>query len=158
MRLYGRSRSGRHVVGIRIFPKPSIGHSSARPAYLYLGGYGISLPHGENLQVEQGQNRLAIHGGENHSVIKVLQAPEGKLDYRLLEPRPGWQHSHNFGGKGAFPYWQSSQPVASNTPVVIYVDGTRGRPLFDPRIPVSMERGLLQVNFEGKNYQIQLPY
>ncbi len=133
-------------------------HNSARPAYLYLGGYGISVPHGENLQREAGENSLRIHGGECHSTMKVIQAPEGKLEFELLEPRTGWKHSHNFGGRGAFPHWQSSQPVSSNTIVAIYVDGTRGRLPSDPLITASENKGLLRVKFEGKTYLIRVPY
>ncbi len=133
-------------------------HNSARPVYLYLGGYGISVPHGETLQEEHKQDCLIIHGGENHSILKVLLAPPGKLEFELLEPRPGWLHSHNFGGKGSFPHWQSSSPVLSNTPVAFYVDGTRGRKPVGPNISISRNKGLLRVTFEGKTHLIKLPY
>jgi len=133
-------------------------HNSARPVHLYLGGYGISVPHGEALKDESRDGCLTIHGGENHSIIKLLQAPAGELDFELLEPRPGWLHSHNFGGKGAFPYWRSLSAVRSNTAVAVYVDGTRDRMPVEPNISLSCDQGLLKVTFEGKTYLIQLPY
>jgi len=91
-------------------------------------------------------------------MIKVLQAPPGKLEFELLAPRTGWQHSHNFGGRGAFPHWQSRSPVPSNTPVAIYVDGTRDRKPVDPIISLSCDNGFLRVTFEGETHLIQLPY
>ena len=133
-------------------------HTSARPHYLYLGGYGISVPHGSELAKEERGDCLVIDGGENHSIMKVLQAPEGALSAELLEPRPGWLHSHNFGGRGAFPHWRSSAPVPSNTPVALYVDGTRGRPPVDAQIALSNYPGVLKVTFEGKIYEIKVPF
>ena len=133
-------------------------HNSARAAYLYLGGYGISVPHGETLGNKRRDGCLIIRGGGNHSMIKVLQAPPGELEFELLAPRTGWQHSHNFGGRGAFPHWQSRSPVPSNTPVAIYVDGTRDRKPVDPIISLSCDNGFLRVTFEGETHLIQLPY
>ncbi|HUU28815.1 MAG TPA: DUF2264 domain-containing protein [archaeon] len=133
-------------------------HTSGRPTYLYLGGYGISVPHGGELKKETREGCLVIHGGENHSIIKVLEAPPGNLESELLEPRPGWQHSHNFGGKGAFPHWQSSSPVKSNTPVVIYVDGIRDRMPVDPLISLHRDMGNLEITFEGQTHLVRVPY
>jgi hypothetical protein len=133
-------------------------HNSPRPVYLYLGGYGISVPEGGSLSQDRGDNRLTIQGGENRSIMKVLQAPEGSLSAELLEPRPGWRYSHNFDGRGAFPHWQSAAPVSSNTPVAIYVDGVRGRPIIDPEISLHLDRGLLSVRFEGRTHLVRLPY
>ena len=116
------------------------------------------MPHGENLQSDAAENALTIHGGDCHSIMKIVQAPRGSLEFELLEPRTGWKHSHNFGGRGAFPNWQSKQPVPSNTVVAIYVDGTRGRLPVSPKIKLSGSRGLMQVKFEGKTYNIRVPY
>ena len=60
-------------------------------------------------------------------MMKVIQGPAGKLAAELLPPREGWLHSHNFGGRGAFPHWESAEAVLSNTPVVVYVNGARDR-------------------------------
>ena len=133
-------------------------HNSPRPAWLYLGGYGIMVPMGGSLKKESREACLVIHGGENHSIIKVLQAPEGALESELLEPRPGWMYSHNFDGKGAFPHWQSSAPVPANKPVVFYVDGTRGRLPLDPDISILCEKGLMRITFEGITRCVKVPY
>jgi len=133
-------------------------HDSGRPVYLYLGGYGISVPHGGQFQRESAPGRIYIQGGENHSVIRVLQAPAGALESELLEPRPGWLHSHNFGGRGAFPFWRSSAPVNSNVPVVVFVNGSRGRKPSEPEIQVHTDRGQMRILFEGREHCIRLPY
>ncbi|MFC1613659.1 DUF2264 domain-containing protein [Gemmatimonadota bacterium] len=133
-------------------------HNSGRPAYLHLGGYGISVPHEETLRKELRDGCLIIHGSENHSIMKVLLAPPGELKSDLLEPQPGWLHSHNFGGRGAFPYWRSNSAVPANTPVAIYVDGTRGRVPADPAIRLSREKGILRITFEGETRIVRLPY
>jgi len=132
-------------------------HNCARPIYLHLGGYGISVPHGGKLETKSLDNALVVSGGENHSVLRVLQGPPGTIRYRLLEPRPGWTHSHSFGGKGAFSYWRSDKPVPPNTPVAFYVDGTRSRPPAEPKISLRSHRDRLQVKFEGETYSIKIP-
>lgn len=132
-------------------------HDSGRPVRLYLGGYGISVPDGGEMTREGSPDRIAIAGGQNHSVMQVVRAPSSALDAELLEPRKGWLHSHNFGGRGAFPHWQSKEPVHANTPVVLYVNGARGR---DPEIPpvaVETQPHALVVTFEGRRYTIRLP-
>jgi len=133
-------------------------HNSPTPHFLYLGGYGISVPHDSAMTGERGPDWLLIHGGENHSLIKVLDAPEGLLTEELLDPRPGWRHSHSFGGKGAFPHWQSKTPVPANTIVAVYVDGAKGRPLAAPEIAVGREQGMLTVTLDGRVCTVKLPY
>ena len=132
-------------------------HTSAKPVWMYLGGYGISVPHGQQLRTVRHSGSLALVGGPNNSLMKTVFAPDGSLSGELLEPREGWKHSHNHGGRGAFPHWQSSAPVASNTPVVIYVDGSRGRDLSAPDIKVETAEQTLTVTFEGKTYEIIVP-
>ena len=132
-------------------------HDSARPVYLYLGGYGISVPGGAEMTREATRDRIAIDGGENHSVIEVLRAPSSSLDAEILEPRDGWLHSHSFGGRGAFPHWQSNEPVSANVPVVVYVNGTRGRKPEVPLVTVEAGPGALVVTFEGHTYSIRVP-
>jgi hypothetical protein len=132
-------------------------HDSARPVYLYLGGYGISVPDGVEMTREATRDRIAIDGGENHSVIEVLRAPGSSLDAEVLEPRDGWLHSHSFGGRGAFPHWQSKEPVHANVPVVVYVNGTRGRKPDLPVVTVDKGPHVLIVTFEGRTHSIRIP-
>ena len=133
-------------------------HTSARPVYLALGGYSISVGDGEELETEQDTDTILIRSGANRSVMRLLQAPAGELSRELLEPRRGWFHSHIFGGRGAWPYWKSREPVPPNTPVVFYVNGTRGRPAVVPRIELQAERGLLRIRFEGVERLVRVPY
>jgi hypothetical protein len=133
-------------------------HNSPTPHFLYLGGYGISVPHDSAMTKETGKNQLMIHGGGNHSIVKVLDAPEGLLTEEIFEPRPGWLHSHSFGGKGAFPHWRSKAPVPANTIVAIYVDAARGREPIAPEIAVQREQGALKVTFDGKVCVVKVPY
>jgi hypothetical protein len=133
-------------------------HDSPTPHYLYLGGYGISVPHGSTLTRQTGDDWLVIHGGVNHSMIRMLEAPAGVLADEVVEPRPGWLHSHSFGGKGAFPHWQSKAPVPANTVVVAYVDGLRDRSPVVPEILVRHERGNLEIVLDGKTHTIHVPY
>lgn len=138
-------------------------HTSPKPLYLYLGGYGISIPHGEALQKEAHQNKLLISGGNNYSIIRTLQVPSlrnppGDLAADLLAPRPGWLHSHLYGGRGAFPYWHSRAPVPPNLPVVLYADAARERAPFDPAFSILQNQEVLQITFEGKVHRVRIPY
>ena len=103
-------------------------------------------------------NTLVISGGGNHSVIRVIQGPPVTLDQVLLAPRPGWTHSHSFGGRGAFCYWRSDNPVPPNTVTAVYVDGTRGRSPKEPIISLRSNRDLLQVTFDGETYSVKIPF
>ena len=91
-------------------------------------------------------------------MIKMVDAPRGELRLERLEPRQGWSHTHLFGGRGIFPYWQSGEPVPANLPVVAYVAGTRARMPAVPEIQVRKEAGLMRVRFEGVTYHIPIPY
>ncbi len=133
-------------------------HNCARPLYLYLGGYGISIPHGQEMQREVSANGLMIHGDGNYSVMTVLQAPAGEIKADLLEPRPGWRHAHLFGGKGAFPYWQSTAPVQPHQPVVIYVDGSREHAPVIPRVTIQTEAGHVRIEVDDIVYEVKIPY
>ena len=133
-------------------------HNSARPVYLYAGGYGISVAPGEKLKEERQDKSLLISAAPYRSLITILDAPSGSLRAEMLEPRTGWTNSHLFGGKGAYLWWQSDEPVSPNLPVVFYVNAARGRPVVAPEISLSLDRGLLEVNFEGKKYDIRVPY
>ncbi|MEA2064570.1 MAG: DUF2264 domain-containing protein [Gemmatimonadota bacterium] len=133
-------------------------HTSARPAYLWLGGYGISVPYGESPKENREENLIGLQAGRYRTVIKKVTGPRGRFESKLLEPRPGYTHSHLFGGKGVFPYWHSSKPVPPNTAVVVYVNGTRDRDLHFSEISVKKHRELLQVVFEGIDYEIKIPF
>lgn len=132
-------------------------HNSARPHYLYLGGYGISVPHGEQPRADSSDSELTLHGGQYHSAFRLLQGPAGTLAFELVEPRPGWGHSHNFGGRGAFPYWRSSLPVPANFPVVAFVEGAKDRLPSQQPITVCTDRHRLEITFEGKKHEIRIP-
>lgn len=133
-------------------------HTSPKPLFLYLGGYGINLPRSEALQREAHQNQLMLKGGNNYSIIRTLQVPTGDLVADLLEPRPGWLHSHLYGGRGAFPYWHSRAPVPPNLPVVLHVDAARERPPFEPIFSILQNQEVLQITLEGKVHQVRVPY
>jgi hypothetical protein len=133
-------------------------HNSPTPHFLYLGGYGISVPHGSTMTHEDGRASLSIHGGPHHSLIQMLDAPDGFLEAEIFEPRTGWLHSHSFGGKGAFPHWRSKRPVAANTIVAAYVDGAKDRLPVSPNISVTRARGTLTIRLEGDVHVIRVPY
>jgi hypothetical protein len=132
-------------------------HTDGRPLWMHLGGYGISVPHGSEPSVDQSAGELTVRGGENSSMMRVIHAPQGKLAWRVLEPRKGWLHTHNQQGRGAFPWWQSDQPVPGNTPVVVFVEGARGRSIAPPQVSVCLEDEALTVTFEGIDYKIDIP-
>lgn len=133
-------------------------HNHPDPLYLHLGGYGISVPQGGRLSEEREKDRLLINGGENFSVVQIVQAPEGEMKAELLTPREGWTNSHLFGGEGAFPYWRSLKPVPPRVPVIIYTNGTRGRKPAAVPIQLRQSPGLLRIQLEGKWYEIEIPY
>ena len=133
-------------------------HNSARPLYLWLGGYGISLPQGRELEKSSQPQQIAISADRYYSSIRILDAPAGQLKLDRLEPRQGWSHSHLFGGKGVFPYWVSDGAVPPNSAVVAYVSAARDRVPAEPQIGLRKSTGLLEVSFEGVDYRIDLPY
>lgn len=133
-------------------------HNSARPAFLAIGGYGISIPHGEDLRRDAGEEDITITGGNSYSVIRVLEGPPGSLQAKAMDPPEGYSHSHLFGGKGAFPYWRSQDPVPPNTPIVVYVNGTRGRKPPSSVMPISSGPGRLEIQLEGVIRVIRLPH
>lgn len=133
-------------------------HNSPRPSWLHLGGYGISVAHGEALSTTAKDHRITLQSGPNSSAIEVIQAPEGTLEPILLEPREGWQHSHNFEGKGAYPIWRSQKRISSNEVIILHVDGARGRPLQAPDISVERAGEHLHITFEGRSHTVQIPH
>lgn len=133
-------------------------HSSATPVHLHLGGYGIAVPHGDDPEVDAGSAAIALTGGGFHSVMRLLQGPPGSFHHDHLEPRPGWQHSHLFGGRGAFPYWRSSEPVPSNVPVVCWVDGGRGDTPKVPDFEIHRGPGKWMIRMGESTFEIPVPY
>lgn len=113
-----------------------IHHTYPRPLYIRLGGYGVTAPHGTRPEQEISGQTLRVTTREFQSVLSVLQAPEGKLELVEVTPREGWNHSHLFNGRGAYPRWTSARPVPPGTPVIIYVDGARGDRLEVPEFKV----------------------
>jgi hypothetical protein len=129
-------------------------HDSPRPVFLYLGGYGISIPHGEEPNQEKSETRLDLRGGTYRSRIKMLAGPPGHLQSEVVQPRRGWSHSHLWGGRGAFPHWQSSAPVPPHVPVVIYADGSRARELTEPTISLEHKGNVLQIRIAERTYRL----
>lgn len=133
-------------------------HNHPDPVYLYLGGYGISIPGPEVLEEYKSDSLIHISGNEYHSLIQILEAADGNLSSNILNPRKGWEHSHLFGGTGVFPIWKSRDPVPPNTPQVFFVNGTRNRDAEPVAAEIRMEKGILSIIFEDKAYSIQFPY
>jgi hypothetical protein len=132
-------------------------HNSTRPVYLHLGGYGITVADAQLLTTGETPNQIIVGGPEGRSVLRILRGPQGDLQRELLEPREGWLHTHLFGGKGVFPYWQSAAPVAPHIPVVAYVDGAKDG-LEVPPCQVTYMQGRLSIQLEGRIHQIQVPW
>lgn len=133
-------------------------HNYPEPLYMYLGGYGVSIPVNEALSEQRMKNNLLISGGDYYSAIQAILAPDGKFESRLLVPREGWTSTHLFGGKGAFPFWHSLNPVPPNVPVIFYVNGTRTRKPIFGSIQITQNRNELSIRFEGQWHKVQIPY
>ncbi len=131
-------------------------HTWAQAMHLYLGGYGISVASGRQPDITPAGRSLRLQAGEYHSWMEALHGPEGRFKSRLLTPRPGWLHSHLFGGHGAYPSWHSLEPAPPYEPVAIYVDGSRNRRPVTPAIAIERSGGLLRVKFEGRQTDIIL--
>ena len=125
-------------------------HTADKPLYLSLGGYGIQVRHGEKAQALPDKNSLTVSAGRNHSRIIVLGGIEGKLEMRTVEPRPEFEHSHLFGGSSAFPVWTASQPVPRCTPIVLYVNGARGKLPEEEAYAQLPVENQVELQFEGK--------
>ncbi|MBC7890542.1 MAG: DUF2264 domain-containing protein [Ferruginibacter sp.] len=133
-------------------------HNDPQPIYLYLGGYGLSVPRNKKLFEQVTNKKIFVNGGDYYSVIEVIQAPEGKLEAITLLPGKGWSHTHLFGGKGAFPFWHSTKPVPPNVPVIFFVNGTRNRTPADNPVQVTKQGSVLKLKFEGKWHEIKVPF
>lgn len=131
-------------------------HNNPDPLYLSIGGYGISVPAKSNLKEVKKENSIVIQGGDYYSMIQAVYAPSGVVGSSLLVPRSGWEHTHLFGGQGAFCSWRSVSGVPPHTPVVVYVNGSKERPLSEVEVKVVEMPGGLIINFEGKEFQIKV--
>lgn len=131
-------------------------HNYPDPLYLSIGGYGISIPRNHTLEEDKTAQSVCIHGGDYHSTLQTIFAPEGRLYSTLLKPRDGWEHTHLFGGLGAFCSWQSQKGVPPHTPVVVYVNGTKGRMPANANVNAAEISGGLVITFEGKQYRIKI--
>ena len=133
-------------------------HNYPEPIFLYLGGYGIRVQDAENLKSQDGANNILMNSGEYYSIIQSQNSFAGKFSSKLLIPADGWNSTHLFGGEGAFPYWQSTNPVPPNEPLIFYVNGTRGRKPLVEQIEVIRQGSDLKIRFEGKWQRIEIPY
>ena len=128
-------------------------HTYPKPLYMRVAGYGITVQHGskstESLSREK--QTLTLDAEPFESVLRILNAPAGKLETVSLSPRSGWNHSHLLGGTAAFPQWTSSEPVPPKTVVIFYTDAAQDEKIELPELSVlkdRLEEGLW-VRFEG---------
>jgi hypothetical protein len=133
-----------------------IWHNHPQALYLHLGGYGINLEAEHRLKTKVTDRRIQIQGENKHSWMELMAGPAGRFEFKMLQPRPGWKHSHLFGGHGVFAFWQSLEPVASYTPVMIYVDGCRDRQPKSPPIKIQRVQDSLAIEFEKRKHAIAL--
>lgn len=131
-------------------------HNYPDSLFLSIGGYGISVPHNSELKKDQSPQRLCIHGGNYYSTLQTILAPDGDVNSTLLKPRKGWEHTHLFGGLGAYCFWQSKAGVPPHTPIVVYVNGTKDRVPADVNVSVTKTFDGLIITFEGKQYPIKI--
>ncbi len=133
-------------------------HRSPQPLYLHLGGYGIGSPDVASIQTRQDANHIELQTPEYRSVLRVYEAPAGALTHEVLTPREGWKQAHLFDLAGTFPLWRSAAPVPANTPVILYVDGGRNRPVAEPDVRIEHAPGKLTVHLDGKTQVISVPW
>ena len=135
-------------------------HFYPKPLYLRLAGYGIAVKHGEKAsETLDGQNLiLRLKSAPYESVLRQLLGPPGKLETVAVTPRPGWNHSHLFGGTAAYPQWTSDKPVPPRTLVVFYTDAARNETIELPGFKLwkdQMEDGWW-VRFEDISNMIEI--
>jgi hypothetical protein len=121
-------------------------HFYPRPLYLRVAGYGIAVKHGEKASeaLDKENLTLRVKAAPYESVLRLLMGPAGKLETVAVTPRPGWNHSHLFGGTAAFPQWTSEKPIPPKTLVVFYTDAARGETVTLPEFSLwkdQMEDG-----------------
>lgn len=135
-------------------------HQSPQPVYLHLAGYGIASPSVEAVNSEQsdGGRRIDVRTPGYATVLRILDAPRGKLTNEVLEPREGWRFAHLFDRIGSYPVWRSDEPVPANVPVIAYVDGARAGKLREPEIELQRVPGALIVILDGEHHVVDLPW
>lgn len=131
-------------------------HNYPDPLYLSIGGYGISVPHNSQVEEYKSADGILIKGGVYYSTLQSIQTPEGSVSSTVLKPREGWEHTHLFGGLGAFCSWQSTKGVPPHTPVIVYVNGAKNRVPAKAIVKTEAMPGGLVVTFEGKEYDIKI--
>jgi hypothetical protein len=117
-------------------------HTYPRPLYVRVAGYGIAVEHGKTCKesLNRDELTLSLEAEPFQSVLKILEAPEGKFETIPVSPRPGWNHSHLFGGTAAFPQWTSKKPVPPKTLVIFYTDAARQEKIALPEFSVFKDR------------------
>ncbi len=133
-------------------------HNCPEPLYMFLGSYGLSVRHDGALSEQEIKNGMQINSEDYYSVIQAIEAPKGVCESRLLIPRKGWSDTHLFGGKGAFPFWHSTNPVPPNLPLIFFTNGTRARKPVIGSVYVIQKDGGLRIRFDGKWYTIHVPF
>ena len=117
-------------------------HTYPEPLYMRAAGFGIAVPHGDKPSQKtapDGKN-MRVNSKKFESVLSMLSAPDGKLETVHVSPREGWNHSHLFGGTGAWPQWTSSKKVPPRTLVIFYADGAREEKIELPEFEVFKDR------------------
>ena len=105
-------------------------HESDGPRFLALGGYAVQIPHGEQPRIETASGRILLQSTRMWSVLEIRGEAPGTVAVEEVRPRPGFAHSHLFGGWAAFTIWKSTRPVAPGVKISIWVDAGLGK--FNP--------------------------
>ncbi len=129
-------------------------HNYPDAIYLHLGGYGIQVA-SNTLTEETIANGMLVKSDRYSSLLQAVDAPPGKFESVLLQPRAGWADTHLFGGKGAFPFWRSTDPVKPYHPVVFYVNGARDRSCTPAAFEMDVSPGVMRIRFEGKWFSLE---
>ncbi|MEA2062262.1 MAG: DUF2264 domain-containing protein [Gemmatimonadota bacterium] len=136
-------------------------HTFPEPLYMRVGGYGIAVAHElEKAQrtMDKTSRTVTVAARPFQSVLRVLEGPPGKLEMVEVTPRKGWNHSHLFGGTGAFPQWTSTRPVPPRTLVIFYNDAARNETLTVPEAAIKphVQDPGLWVTVEGQESFFEL--
>jgi hypothetical protein len=101
-------------------------HTARKPLYLTVGGYGIQVLETEKAASRGDATKISVTTGRFNSFLRVLGGVGGKLEMREVKPREGFDHSHLFGGRSAFPVWTSGSAVPRGHAVVLYLNAAGG--------------------------------
>lgn len=127
-------------------------HTAPEPRYLTVGGWSVQIEHSEQPTVTSAGDAMAAASREMWSVMRML-APSvpGVVVLEEVRPRPGFKHSHIFGGWAAYPRWTSRGPVASGMKIAVFVDAARRTE--SPMPPTSMP---VDVQPYGQGFRVTL--